>query len=173
MKVSDIPEIAEDETPDKVIVTVTGASGDRKLRRADPSIVGAQGVQGETGAAGAPGAPGATGPSGGDGSLLYVARISQSGVADPVVTVLFNTIGEIAWSYGGVGVYYALLEGAFVDLKTWLVVNQEGADNEFFRLKRLNADYLALTHTLFNPATPAFDLANSIDGVSVEIRIFP
>jgi hypothetical protein len=49
---------------------------------------------------------------------LYVAIISQSGTADPVVNVMFNTIGEIVWSRVAVGIYNGTLLNAFTLNKT-------------------------------------------------------
>jgi hypothetical protein len=55
----------------------------------------------------------------------YVATISQTGTADPTVTVLENTIGDIVWTRVGVGVYQGVLLGAFPDQdKTYLLINQ-------------------------------------------------
>ena len=55
----------------------------------------------------------------------YIATISQTGTADPTVTVLENTIGDIVWTRGGVGVYQGVLTGAFPDdFKTFLTINQ-------------------------------------------------
>jgi hypothetical protein len=36
----------------------------------------------------------------------YVALLSQTGTNAPVATVLSNTLGSVAWSYEGVGLYY-------------------------------------------------------------------
>jgi hypothetical protein len=55
----------------------------------------------------------------------YIATVSQTGTADPTVTVLENTIGDIVWTRVGVGVYQGVLLGAFPDQdKTYLLINQ-------------------------------------------------
>lgn len=48
--------------------------------------------------------------------LRYKASVSQSGIAAPTVDKIFeNTIGEIVWTYSGVGIYIGTLVGAFPD----------------------------------------------------------
>jgi hypothetical protein len=55
----------------------------------------------------------------------YIATVSQTGTADPTVTVLENTIGDIVWTRNAVGVYQGVLTGAFPDdFKTYLMINQ-------------------------------------------------
>ena len=55
----------------------------------------------------------------------YIATISQTGTADPTVTVLENTIGDIVWTRNAVGVYQGVLSTAFPDQdKTYLMINQ-------------------------------------------------
>ena len=44
---------------------------------------------------------------------VYTALLTQSGINPPVATVLENTIGDIVWSYYGVGDYIGTLAGAF------------------------------------------------------------
>jgi hypothetical protein len=44
----------------------------------------------------------------------YVAILTQSGTDAPIATILENTIGNITWTYNGVGEYYgALSSGTF------------------------------------------------------------
>ena len=45
--------------------------------------------------------------------LVYVATLSQSGTADPVATVLANTLGNIIWTRSGAGSYVGTLMDAF------------------------------------------------------------
>lgn len=57
----------------------------------------------------------------------YIANISQTGILDPTVTVLENTIGDIVWTRIGVGYYLGTLIGAFPNIsKTYCVINQTG-----------------------------------------------
>jgi hypothetical protein len=55
----------------------------------------------------------------------YIALISQSGIADPTVSILENTIGDIVWTRISSGSYQGVLTGAFPDdFKTFLTINQ-------------------------------------------------
>jgi hypothetical protein len=55
----------------------------------------------------------------------YIALISQSGTADPTVSILENTIGDIVWTRISSGSYQGVLTGAFPDdFKTFLTINQ-------------------------------------------------
>jgi hypothetical protein len=59
----------------------------------------------------------------------YVATISQVGTADPTVTVLENTIGDIVWTRAAGGRYQGTLTGAFPDQdKTYLMVSNTAID---------------------------------------------
>jgi hypothetical protein len=61
------------------------------------------------------------------GYKKYIANISQTGILDPTVTVLENTIGDIVWTRLGVGYYLGTLIGAFPNIsKTYCVINQTG-----------------------------------------------
>ena len=51
---------------------------------------------------------------------VYTALLTQSGTDAPVATVLENTLGDIVWSYVGVGGYIGTLTGAFTENKTIL-----------------------------------------------------
>jgi hypothetical protein len=60
----------------------------------------------------------------------YVATISQTGTADPTVTVLENTIGDIVWTRTLAGRYEGTLVGAFPDQdKTYLLNSTTQTDN--------------------------------------------
>jgi hypothetical protein len=55
----------------------------------------------------------------------YIALISQTGTADPTVSILENTIGDIIWTRISSGSYQGVLSGAFPDdFKTFLTINQ-------------------------------------------------
>lgn len=53
---------------------------------------------------------------------VYAALLTQSGTNAPVITVLENTIGDIVWSYLGVGSYRASLLNAFDKNKTQVFI---------------------------------------------------
>lgn len=55
----------------------------------------------------------------------YRAILNQSGTADPLATVLYgNTIGDIIWTYSGVGYYVGMLAGAFPAGSTFILEGQ-------------------------------------------------
>ena len=52
---------------------------------------------------------------------IYRAIVSQSGTAAPTATVLENTLGgTVVWSRASAGIYRAILNGAFLEAKTFL-----------------------------------------------------
>lgn len=55
------------------------------------------------------------------GAKFYFATITQGGVNPPSVTVKYNTIGTIVWTYSSNGVYIGTLAGAFSFTKTWCI----------------------------------------------------
>ena len=62
-------------------------------------------------------------------SAKYIATISQVGTADPTVTVLENTLGDIVWARAAGGRYQGTLTGAFPDQdKTYLMVSNTAID---------------------------------------------
>ena len=99
----------------------------------------------------------------------YVATISQTGTSDPTVTVLENTIGDIVWTRGGVGVYSADLLGAFpTQDKVYLSINNTLASLFITEFKWGTLDNVTIT---------TYDIASaSIDGAmsfnTIEIRVY-
>jgi hypothetical protein len=99
----------------------------------------------------------------------YVATISQTGTSDPTVTVLENTIGDIVWTRGGLGLYAANLLGAFPDQnKVYLSINNTLTSVFITEFK---------WGTLDNVNINTYDLtATSTDGAmsynTIEIRVY-
>lgn len=63
---------------------------------------------------------------------VYTALLTQSDLADPVATVLENTLdGTPVWTREDVGVYKATLTSAFVQNKTYITIgtSAEGVDD--------------------------------------------
>jgi uncharacterized protein YneF (UPF0154 family) len=50
---------------------------------------------------------------------VYTALLTQEGENAPEAIVLENTIGNITWNYAGVGLYGGILNGAFINNKTF------------------------------------------------------
>jgi hypothetical protein len=99
----------------------------------------------------------------------YVATISQTGTADPTVTVLENTVGDIVWTRAGVGLYSGDLLGAFPNQdKVYLSLNNTLTSVFITEFK---------WGTLDNVNINTYDLtATSIDGAmsfnTIEIRVY-
>lgn len=53
---------------------------------------------------------------------VYTALLTQTGVAPPVATVLENTLGEISFTYDGIGAYLANSDGLFTLNKTFSII---------------------------------------------------
>ena len=57
---------------------------------------------------------------------VYAALLTQRTSGAPIPDILENTIGDIVFTKDeeSTGIYYATLTGAFVNNKTWIVINQ-------------------------------------------------
>jgi hypothetical protein len=103
------------------------------------------------------------------GYKRYIALISQTGISDPTVTVLENTIGDIVWTRNLAGEYIGTLIGAFPQNKTYLIT--QGWANQSFETINMfwftNDDITILT------TDPALI---QLDGVlnynTIEIRVY-
>lgn len=108
---------------------------------------------------------------GGAPYLVYTALLLQEGTDAPVATVLQNTIGNIVWSYGGVGFYYATLAGAFTANKTYVSVSynlgQSGIGGLIVGYGLPNIDTVDVFNYL-GDYTQVNDIA-----FSIEIRVYP
>ena len=97
----------------------------------------------------------------------YIATVSQTGTADPTVTVLENTIGDIVWTRFAVGNYLATLVGAFPDAdKTYLIVGQNNGN--FYNLGWTTTDDLILLSS--DPANIGTD--GLLLNTTIEIRTY-
>jgi hypothetical protein len=101
----------------------------------------------------------------------YICSLNQTGITDPTVQVLENTIGSIVWTRTGVGQYIGVLSGAFPSIqKTWFSKpnTQSYWGNYGAFLSRINANEIQLLTTDTDQVTP-------VDGAystSFEIRIY-
>jgi hypothetical protein len=101
----------------------------------------------------------------------YVALISQSGTADPTITILENTIGNIVWTRSSTGDYLGTLIGAFPQLKTFIVFQNfySGTGSHISFIQRITDDTINIV-TKNN--TNAF-IDNVLDYTTIEIRVYP
>jgi hypothetical protein len=88
----------------------------------------------------------------------------------PVVTVLENTIGNIYWTYEGVGVYNANLIGAFNEQKTFALISNPNA-----AYTSAGTCYSSVTIDFVQLTTLDSTFANSDDLLylnTIEIRVY-
>jgi len=102
----------------------------------------------------------------------YVALISQTGINPPTATILENTLGDIVFSYVGVGIYDAVLTGQFLADKTWIVagsadVNAGAGDFATLDIRRFDNDTIKLR--TYDNFTGADDM---LVNTSIEIRVY-
>ena len=145
------------------------------VRINDLGPTGPAGPTGDTGAAGAVGATGPAGPTGDAGGSLpykvYSCLLSQSGVNDPVATVLQDTTDGFTWIRGDVGQYQAVATTPLSLSKTMVFVGRPNT-----RSLSNCASILTGAITLSSGFTTAGAFSFSDDTIlrlSIEIRVYP
>ncbi len=109
------------------------------------------------------------GTSGGGSYKVYSAVISQTDTNAPVATVLENTLGNIIFSYEGVGSYKGTLTGAFTTNKTlFLSSNRDIASYMSIGISDENS-FIFESVLLSDPTTPSNDVISSN---GIEIRVY-
>jgi hypothetical protein len=99
----------------------------------------------------------------------YIATITQTGILDPVVTILENTIGNISWIRTSAGNYEGILTNAFPSAdKTYLMVNQVNTSGICY-LTYASTSQLYLQWYNFSLAQTDNVLMNN----TIEIRVYP
>ena len=97
---------------------------------------------------------------------VYTALLTQSGLDAPVAIVLENTIGDIVFTYNGLGAYRAISNGSFIQDKTFVLIN--GGVNEngsLVELLTINEISIKTTNNV--------DASNNIlNKTSFEIRVY-
>jgi len=97
----------------------------------------------------------------------YIALISQTGILDPVATVLENTIGNIVWTRAAVGDYLGTLTGAFsTQDKVYLIIGQSQTDR--FSINYIDSDNVNII-TLDSAGTNQDTL---LGYTTIEIRVY-
>jgi hypothetical protein len=99
---------------------------------------------------------------------VYATLLTQRLLAAPTSEILENTIGDIVFTKDteGPGVYYATLTGAFVNNKTWLMINQPVSGN--VRIYRDDANTLVINTS--NTSGVAAD--GILTDCALEIRVY-
>ena len=109
-----------------------------------------------------------TTPTGYDGGSTLIDLTSSA----PVATVLENTIGNIVWSYIGIGVYYGTLSNAFTVNKTSLFVNNalnNISDGIEINGTKASVDYFIFSSLLGGSGMDGFLVDNQC---CIEIRVY-
>jgi hypothetical protein len=99
----------------------------------------------------------------------YIALISQSSTADPVVIELENTIGPIVWTRKATGEYSGTLTGAFTANKTYATISQTLADSIVMISTTAN-DINIITTNLHSPTAAKHD--SHLSNNTLEIRVY-
>lgn len=101
---------------------------------------------------------------------VYTALLTQEGTADPVATVLQNTLGDISWFRDSDGFYYAYsASGVFTEGYTFVTIthsnfNIDGTTPYF---------YDSPNYILVSTLDTNWDYVdNVLYGTSVEIRVY-
>jgi hypothetical protein len=99
----------------------------------------------------------------------YIATISQTGILDPVVTILENTLGDIVWARIGVGVYRGTLTNAFPNAdKVYLHLSNSKLNNQNAIVVTSVNDIDIFTYDLTNVGQD-----NMLTDNTIEIRVYP
>jgi hypothetical protein len=103
---------------------------------------------------------------------IYTALLSQTGTADPTVTVLgTNSLGTIVWTRNSAGSYSGTLSGAFPNGKTFVVIGSANAYTDstvYTRAFRASDNSIDLVMQ-----NAAQQNADEFNNVSIEIRVYP
>jgi hypothetical protein len=104
---------------------------------------------------------------------IYSALLTQTGTADPVPTVLENTIGNIQWSRDliNAGEYYAVLTGAFTLDKTFYlsqVTTHNSPQTVEIIMNRVDDDTISLKTLLSGSGFTDDFLSNT----PIEIKVY-
>ena len=100
----------------------------------------------------------------------YIALISQSSTADPVVIELENTIGPIVWTRNSTGIYYGTLTGAFTLDKTYVMLSNVELDS-IVMAERANNNIIQIdTTNLHSPTAAHHD--DHLKKNTLEIRVY-
>jgi hypothetical protein len=100
----------------------------------------------------------------------YIANVTQTGILDPVVTVLENTIGDIVWTRIGIGFYLGTLVGAFpVQTKTYCIINQTGGTYGIAYFDNNGTDEVVIRYYDFTGSA----LDGALNNNTIEIRVYP
>lgn len=104
--------------------------------------------------------------------LIYKARLQQIGTSAPTPIVIYNTLGNIVWSYNSIGSYFATLAGAFTTVSKVLITGvnnkKDSVAGDFTFACIYNADTCSVA---------SYNTAGQVDGLLVDysltIEVYP
>jgi len=99
---------------------------------------------------------------------VYSGFIVQNGTNDPVVTVLRNEIGNIAWTRIGVGLYQGNLVGMFPDTNKVMSFIGSTVSDSFYSTLVFSNDVLRVA----TKDSAAVSTDSLLLGTSIEIRVY-
>jgi len=99
----------------------------------------------------------------------YIATISQSGTADPTLSILENTIGNIAWTRASAGKYEGTLTGAFPSQDKVYLINNNTQVDTYIRFYWTSVNTIEIRTIDFTNTPQDTRLAFN----TIEIRIYP
>lgn len=101
----------------------------------------------------------------------YVVVLNQTGVTNPVATVIVNELGSMVWTRNDVGVYTLTSDAKFKAGKFWSNISG-GADSQAMSLMRVSDSELTLsTYTGFIASGDPVD--GQLYHQMFEIRVYP
>ena len=101
---------------------------------------------------------------------VYTALISQSGIADPTITILENTIGSIVWTRTTTGAYKGTLLGTFTTSKTIAFISGSQliySDPTFYDIRRFDDNSVILS-----TYKSGINTDTMLSNTSIEIRVY-
>lgn len=108
--------------------------------------------------------------------LTYVAKISSNGSNAPIVSVMENTIGNIAWSRQAAGVYRGILAGALPSTRTvgWISHNplETGSHTTGFYIY-CSSNMISIEIFEYDADGIGTGTDGEMDNASLEIRVYP
>jgi hypothetical protein len=99
----------------------------------------------------------------------YIATISQTGILDPTITILENTLGDIVWVRNAAGNYTGSLNGAFPNIDKVYLYLSNTQQNNYVSIYWSNANDIGLiTYDFANVGQD-----NNLVSNTIEIRVYP
>lgn len=101
---------------------------------------------------------------------VYKALLTQKGTTAPDAIVLENTLGDIAWSYTGIGSYTGTLLDAFTEEKTFVITGQTyGSSGK----EVIYSNYDTVDTLTIETKDAGSNINGALFGASILIKVYP